>query len=292
MAPKFRVHAFRLAKLGKSGELSRLLQKISKTPLANRTRTVYGVNFRIENVSAPKGKRDYWLFDFGRFRDDHGPGKASPNAETSGFTFEEDESFSEETAGLYIPKTRHIILQYNHHGTRAGSVEQYLSSFDDNNDYLFELQPTLDPDTDKRYENRKSTKSITFSVDPRQVTANDRKGGASLSQLLGYADKSGGDTVRITVSTRSRKIGLASNVVDKTIAKLRSINENTPGTVKDLQARIAEGVDEKSVTLDLLEHKLTHVFEDVPVDKDLRMSRKNRYNALGRARNSWKNKLK
>ncbi len=69
----------------------------------------------------------YKLVDFVKFRDTHGPGKASRIHALSDIDFAPDEYFGEETAALYVPETRWFLVQYNHYGVRSSAMAAYFS---------------------------------------------------------------------------------------------------------------------------------------------------------------------
>jgi len=73
MKEKLKVHAFGVKVFDGSGDLEDLLTQIENDSLAARVRSVGYVDLRIEDVSKVGG---LWFFDFGKFREQHGPGKA------------------------------------------------------------------------------------------------------------------------------------------------------------------------------------------------------------------------
>jgi hypothetical protein len=67
--------------------------------------------------------------------------------------------------------------------------------------------------------------------------------------------------------------------------------ENPDGITK-LKVGILENLDSRMEVLDLIAQRLVHEFEDIRLGSDLRFPKSERYKALERAYNGWKNVLK
>lgn len=289
MKEKIKVHAFGVKHLEKSGELQDLLLQIDDDDLDKRVRSIGFSDIRIENV---KNENGLFYFDFGKFRDQHGPGKASIGKPTEGFDFQDGEVFCEETACLYIPKSKHLIVQYNHHGTRIGLIQSYLSSYDQNNIYTFEMLPKYDETIEAKFRNRAATKKIIFEIDPRFLNQNDSVAGTALTQALDLGMKSDGEKVELTISAGKSKNRYLSNFIDKTANILKKKSVENPDAITKLKVGVLENIDSRMEVLDLIAHRLVHEFSDMRIGKDLRFPRAERYKALTRAHNAWKNVLK
>ena len=288
MKEKMKVHAFGVKKSDNSGDLKDLLEHINGDSLEARIRKIGFNDIRIENI---KLEADLWYFDFGKFRDRHGPGKASKSIATKGFDFQDGEVFCEETACLYIPKSNHLIVQYNHHGTRVGLIQSYLSSYDENNSYSFEMLPKYDETVEQKFRNRVATKKITFQIDPRYLNQNDKDAGVALTQALDIGKKSDGEKVELTISAGSAKENRLSNGMEKALTYLKEKAHENPKGITKLRVGVLEDFDSKMEVLDLIEHRLVHEFSNIKLGKDLRFSREERYGALTRASKGWKNIL-
>lgn len=289
MKEKMKVHAFGVKKLDKSGDLEDLLLQINGDSLDKRVRNIGFNDIRIENI---KTDNSLWYFDFGKFRDQHGPGKASKATPTEGFDFQDGEVFCEETACLYIPKSNHLIVQYNHHGTRIGLIQSYLSSYDPNNNYTFEMLPKYDETVEGKFKNRAATKKIIFEIDPRFLNQKDKVSGTALTQALDIGMQSDGEKVELTISAGQSKKRYLSNFIDKTATVLKKKAGENPDGITKLKVGVLENLDSRMEVLDLIAHRLVHEFSDIKLGKDLRFPREERYKALTRASNGWKNILK
>ncbi len=286
---KMKVHVFYVKAHDKSGNFEDLLTQIIDDKLSLRVRSVGFTDMRIEDLKQENG---LWFIDFGKFRNQHGPGKASPQKPVEGFVFEENEVFCEETACLYIPDTGHLIVQYNHHGARVAKIQEYLNIYDSNNSYTFELLPKYDESTERKFKNRAATKRIEFEIDPRFLNESDKVAGTALAQALDLGQQSQGEKVTLSISAGLSKKNFLNSFIDKTAEILKKKAGANPDGVTKLRVGVLENLDGRIETLDLIAQRLVHEFSDIPLGRDLRFPRTERYKALERASNGWKNILK
>lgn len=289
MKEKLKVHVFSVKLHDNSGNLEDLLAQISGDPLTARVRTVGYSDMRIEDVTK---KGDLWLFDFGKFREQHGPGKASKATPVTGFSFNNGEVFCEETACLYIPKSGHLIVQYNHHGARVGKIQDYLNSYDPNAIYTFELVPKYDESIERKFRNRAATKKIIFEIDPRFLSQADKVAGTALTHALDLGKLSHGEKVELVISAGKPKKNHLSQFIEKTAEILKKKAGQNPDGITKLKVGVLESLDSRMEVLDLIAQRLVHEFGDIKVGPDLRFPQAERYKALNRAYNGWKNILK
>ncbi|WP_194865736.1 DUF6731 family protein [Alloalcanivorax profundimaris] len=288
MKETLKVHAFRVTLHEKSGNFEDLLNQIKDDPLQARVRTLGYSDIRIEDVREEDG---LWFFDFGKFREQHGPGKASKTTPVRGFPFSKGEVFCEETACLYVQKTGHLIVQYNHHGARVGKIQEYLNEYDPNNSYTMELVPKYDDTVERKFHSRAATKKIVFEIDPRFLSQEDRVAGTALTQALDLGKRSRGEKVELTISAGRPRNNHLSDFIDKTANALKTKAGQKPDGVTKLKVGVLENLDSRMEVLDLIAQRLVHQFDDIPVGADLRFPQVERYKALKRAYNAWKNVL-
>lgn len=289
MKEKMKVHAFGVKKHEKSGDIEDLLSHIQSDTLSARIRSVGFTDMRIEDIEEKNG---LWFFDFGKFRSQHGPGKASKSTPVQGFSFRKGEVFCEETACLYNPKSGHMIIQYNHHGARVGKIQEYLNAYDGNNSYTFELIPKYDETVERKFQNRAATKKIIFEIDPRFLNQSDKVSGTALTHALELGKQSHGEKVELTISAGKPKKNYLSQFIDKTADVLKHKAGENPDGITKLKVGVLENVDSRMEVLDLIAQRLVHEFNDIPLGADLRFPKSERYKALERAHNGWKNVLK
>lgn len=269
--------------------LAELLDNVLSAPLPDRIKLIGSKEIRIENIS--KSPDQYYLIDFVVFRNQHGPGRGSHSQPVQGFTFNDGESFCEQTACLYDPTKGYLTLQYNHHGVRSTAIQDYFSTYLDDPDFSFELLPKYDDDTMRRFNNKVSTKRVEFTVDTRFMTEADRKANVSLNKALSIGDESGGEKISIQISAGlGGKKSLKESALGL-IEKLRLKSIDDPDAVKKLKVGIQQNIDGKTELLDLIGHRLCQEFSNMLTGKDLRFPQQDRYDAVAKAYKGWKKLL-
>lgn len=247
------------------------------------------VELRAESIAQQDG---LWLMDFVRIRTSHGPGKVGRDSEVEGFEFEEEEGFGEETAALYDPTTGYILIQYNHFGVRAGAIADYFSAYDGTENNLYTFKPKYDEDVERRLLNHGITRKISFCLDVTRMSEQDRQRGRPLSEAIDYGRQNGADKIKVEISVQGeRNRSLAQGALDG-LAALRSILGQNPDAVTKLEVSGKENQDSVTEVLDLIAHRLSVEFNDLVLGADLRYPRDERWRALTRAKNGWRQVLR
>lgn len=282
---KLKVHAFRVIPVNRSIPFEDLLSEIQHDSLSDRVRSTGANRTRIETVEKIKG---LWYIDFGKFRASHGPGAAAEDSPVRGFEFSDNEVFCEETAMLYDPVKSFAIIQYNHFGARVGVIQEYFNVYSDADVNTYEFRPKYDEDAERRFDNRAATKSLRFKIDPRVISNNERAKNTGLAKALDIGDASNGTSVEVVVTVGREKNRYLSRWVDKTINVLRRKMDEEPDAVIDLEVGILPHLDSTIEKVDLIAHRLSHTYNDLPLGDDLRIPVEDRFNALRRSYRSWK----
>ena len=283
-----KIHAFKVEKSDCSIPFKEVLQKVeSEKSLKERIRLINQTELRAESIEQRNG---LWLIDFIRIRTDHGPGKVGRDSEVEGFKFGDEEGFGEETAALFDPDKEYILVQYNHSGVRAGSMADYFSAYDTDN--LYSFKPKYDEDVERRLINQGITRKIAFSLDITKMSEQDRLRGKSLSEAIEYGRINGADKIKVEISVQGdRGRGLIEKSLE-TIISLQKIVWQNPDAVTKLEVSGKENQDSITEVLDLIAHRLSVEINDIEVGPDLRYSKRDRWDALERARNGWSQVLK
>jgi hypothetical protein len=290
MASKFTVHAFGVKHHDDSQPLVDILKQIEKDGIAIRNRTIKGAPVRVEHIEFDT-RNNIWYLDFIKIRDTHGPAKGSKTKAVQGFNFVGDETFCEETALIYIPKTNHMLIQYNHYGVKYSVIEDYLSQYIEAVNNIYELTPKYDADVERQFEDRKFIKKLDMAIDPRHLSKEDRAKGTALVDAIDIGDKSEAAHISIAVKASRTKKGHLNPFIDKTVETLRRIQLLKPKAVSKIKASVV-GIDEKVAVLDLIAHRLTMSLGDIKPGKDKRWPRADRYRGLFRVMTGWKKVLK
>lgn len=292
---KFSVYAFFVAADDNAMPFSDLLAKVQQDSKPLRNHKVNGVYYRVEEIDQRNG---LWFIDLIKLREQQGPGKASLTVPISGFVFVGDEVFAEETAALYDPASRFIVMQYNHYGMRAGSMASYFSTYATawrvrHNLPLpgaYTFRAKFDDDVERRFQERKGIRKLIYKIAPRQFSETDRRAGRSVSEALDISAMARAETMEVTLS--ADRGNFLSRSVDEVVAWFRGKAEVEPDAIEALKVGILRGEDAKMEILDLLAPRLKQDFSDLPVGDDRRLDREERYARLERAFNGWRNLLK
>ncbi|MFC7433922.1 DUF6731 family protein [Hydrogenophaga bisanensis] len=285
-----KVHAYKVEFADGSQPLEEVLQQIeNEQSLRERIRLINQVELRVESITQLDG---LWLMDFVRIRTSHGPGKVGRDSEVEGFEFEEEEGFGEETAALYDPTTGYILIQYNHFGVRGGAIADYFSAYDGTENNLYTFKPKYDEDVERRLINHGITRKISFCLDVTRMSEQDRQRGRPLSEAIDYGRQNGADKIKVEISVHGeRNRSLAQGALDG-LAALRSILGQNPDAVTKLEVSGKENQDSVTEVLDLIAHRLSVEFNDLVLGADLRYPRDERWRALIRAKNGWRQMLR
>jgi hypothetical protein len=285
-----KVHAYKVEFTDGSQPLEEVLQQIeNEQSLRERIRLINQVELRAESITQQDG---LWLMDFVRIRTSHGPGKVGRDSEVEGFEFEEEEGFGEETAALYDPTTGYMLIQYNHFGVRAGAIADYFSAYDGTENNLYTFKPKYDEDVERRLLNHGITRKISFCLDVTRMSEQDRQRGRPLSEAIDYGRQNGADKIKVEISVQGeRNRSLAQGALDGLTA-LRSILGQNPDAVTKLEVSGKENQDSVTEVLDLIAHRLSVEFNDLVLGADLRYPRDERWRALTRAKNGWRQVLR
>lgn len=285
-----KVHAYKVEFTDGSQPLEEVLQQIeNEQSLRERIRLINQVELRAESITQQDG---LWLMDFVRIRTSHGPGKVGRDSEVEGFEFQEEEGFGEETAALYDPTTGYMLIQYNHFGVRAGAIADYFSAYDGTENNLYTFKPKYDEDVERRLLNHGITRKISFCLDVTRMSEQDRQRGRPLSEAIDYGRQNGADKIKVEISVQGeRNRSLAQGALDGLTA-LRSILGQNPDAVTKLEVSGKENQDSVTEVLDLIAHRLSVEFNDLVLGADLRYPRDERWRALTRAKNGWRQVLR
>jgi hypothetical protein len=286
MQKALKVHLFKVTPIDDSEPLEDVLQVIESTPIPNRLRLINFQEMRLEVLERPNAKRPYWLLDFGRIRRDNGPGRASKEKLTERFDLDDGDGFGELTAALYDAKHGWILIQFNAHGPRAGSVESYLSEFNQAATNVYSFDVRLKDDAQSRLQRKKLFTRLEMKVAPAQLSAAFRAQNVSLISALQSAQNTfGGDYVKLTVSlNRGGKEGLRLSQWLGALGRLVS----TEGHAVKALTVTGKDPDHKDDVINLLSEKLERKFTDLMLDAGLQYPRDERWRALERAYSGWK----
>lgn len=274
-----KVHAFKVENIGSDRPLQDVCDAIqSEALLAKRNRTISHETIRVDEI---RQQDKYWLLDFIKMRKSNGPGKVGNNTRSQGFSFGKNEAFSEHTAALFDPVSGYILIQYNHHGARAGVIADYFSQYQSNAGNQFLFHPKYQEDVERRLEKQTITTRVELTIDATQMTAQDRKHGTALSEAIDLAKDSGADKITVEISSKSG--GKLGSKAREWINSVLNLSKRNPDAVSKLRVSGKTGLDQKLEVLDLIADRLVFPFNDLKIGSDLRYPLDARWDALIRA---------
>lgn len=287
---RMKIQKFRVARHSRNvPKLGDLLTQIEGDAIANRTRTINGVKFRLDNVVLDQAT-GLWLLNFVRNRTGHGPGRFHATQSIQGFTFASGESFGEDTAALYDPTTRYMYIQYNHIGVRHSAMAAYLSMYS-GHEPGYRIAPKLEHDAERRFQNQDVTRRIEIGFDLTKMSAADRIQGNSLTEAAEIGQGYSADKLflTLTISKRDPRKSLRE-IKDDVLAvlpfagllKARAYGGDEPETTVTIgkkgnrKEKVAKAEFEP---IDLLE-ELIETEVSIGLGGDFRMPLQSRYDAL------------
>ncbi|MEA5446475.1 DUF6731 family protein [Gammaproteobacteria bacterium AB-CW1] len=261
-----------------------LLRRVDGWDLADRVILCHQTEVRLEEFIERDG---LLLMDFAKYRWTRGPGRGSHDRPTRPIRMDDDETFVEQTAALYDPRSQHYIVEYNHHGVRSARIGEYLSNVDDVPDNNYKLEPRFDPDAEQRLQNKPIRRKLQFRINTDLVPGRARN--SAVGRSIGNFDNFGGRVLEVTVGMghAARDAGLNDNMIQRTIDWLRSIRAEDDEAVSKIRVS-AKDPDDVVEVIDLIEPKLSQEFGDLEMDEGRRYPTEERWNALLRAHRGWR----
>lgn len=280
---KMHMHLFRVNVARGSDTLPDLLARISSTRVEDRSRSAFGTNYRAEIVD---DRGDAWVLNFVKFRDSHGPGKVSRRTPLEGFDLGTGDYFGEDSAALFFPQRRYMVLQYNHSGPRHSAIAEYLSAFRTDRTNTYSLDVKLDVNTERVFRRRRtSVRTFEVGIDMTGMTAADRGALTSLGEASTFAHNLNGNRLELVVSIGPGRRGQSLSDRAKDF-----LSDLLSGPQKDAvykaRAAIKRSDDSPTEVIDLIDQKLTST-QLVVVGPGLRLSLADRVNALRVASTRW-----
>ena len=284
----FKIHLYKLFTGRDSRNLVDVIRETVGIDLEDRTRRLPRQPYRLEDAVRPTRNAPFWLIDFAKLRFDGGPGKASKATPVESFELDGGFGFAEETAMLYHAETDYVVMQYNHYGPRAGSIEEYLSTVDLTQVNDFGLRLQLNPDAQARLDRKTIFTRLKIRVAPAKLSAAFRRNNMALvSSLEASSTLVAGDIVTVEVALERDGQHRSLNLGRHIRSLLRMANDEVEA-VDSLVITGKDGVEDRLDAVDLISERLEHVIKQLPLDGGLRYPRDARYAALIRAFNGWR----
>jgi hypothetical protein len=296
MASKMNINLFQVSREPNTADLIDLLDQVSTLQLEDRIRPMSFGQMRLDVIAQPGSAENaspYWLLDFTKLRFDHGPGRVGRTTEISGFDLSDDEGFGEETAALYDASHNCMLVQYNHHGVRAASIEAYLNAISHVPDGVsgYKLAIKLDPSAEIRLAQKNFITKIRYKIATGRLTEAHREAGLSLREALALSEEQRGGSIEVTISAPRRE-NLLTTSARSTIHALQQMvaadrqQDTRVVTQFEIEGRL--DVVDRADAINMLTPKLNVAVDGLLLGDDRRYTRRSRWDGLLRARRGWR----
>ena len=288
-----RIHAFRVMPLGQALPQNTLsmddvIDTILSRPLEDR---MLGIDSTLRIEAGQRNSSGSWFLDFTEIRQ-RGPGRCSPNSPISDFDLADNEGFGEETAAYFDGSSGFIIIQYNHRGAKARSIQTYFQGVVlqiARERHLaaqaqgFNFAVVLRPGALARFNDHRHIRAIELSVSVPMVRESDR-GVQSLSQVLETGAAVGATTLELKMTVgRERHGRLNIDAIRNIVTELLPLGGDS---VNSLSIKTGDG-DGPAEIIDLLNERLEQQVV-VPTGRNSRrLDRNARWHALEETFNAW-----
>lgn len=287
---RMKIQKFRVARHSRAiPKVETLLAQIQGDTIEDRTRTINGVKFRLDDVVEDQAT-GLWLLNFVRNRTGHGPAKFHATQSLQGFAFAAEESVGEDAAALYDPRTRFMYIQFNHIGVRHSAMATYLSIYS-GHEPGYRIAPKLEHDAERKFQNQDVTRRVEIGFDLTKMSAADRIQGNSLTEAAEIGQGYSADKLflTLTISKRDPRKSLKEIKDDVMqvlpfagLFKAKAYGGEEPETTVSVgkRGKRTEKVARPEFEpIDLLE-ELIETEVSIPLGADYRMPLQARYDAL------------
>lgn len=240
---------------------------------------------KIPAGSYPKLPQLYHL-DFAKKRE-VGPGKLGDAVPVSGIQMRKDEDFGEETAAIYVPSKKWLLILNNQAGIGPTRMAEYFNAVDPGSSrhFAYSVSPKLDPSVLQRLGGMKNLTSvdITATVDALDAT------NSQLGTAVAVATKpTKAERISITLGANSgrKKLNfLSSKPVIDLVGKLR-VKGDAVTVLRVTGEDPTTG--KKDQVINLLEHKIKRQYRaDELKVVDHRYTIQSRWDMLDKALLGW-----
>lgn len=221
------------------------IEAVIALPLEQRYREVNEKGRRLDDYERRDG---CFLLNFVTGRYD-GPGRASPQAAVAPIALAPNETFAYETAMLYAPAERMVLVESSVGGMGASAIAHYFKEFA-NPDTNYTLVPWLDKEAAARARNHQTIRKWKLRVAVGPVTEVDRASGLGSIKAFG-ADYGAGSIDLEIKAQRGRTLSLA-NLWNSITHIMGDDNENN---VTQLIVTGRENDDDPMEPIDLIKHQ-------------------------------------
>ena len=224
------------------------LKDYADKPLPERLIDHGSVRLRLEDYRSRNGLLE---LNFVSMRLGSAPVRVAEDRPVAEINLEEDEFFGEETACLYDPASRYLLIQYNHYGPRISGIRETLRYGENGIRHGYEFVPKLHPTSEARIRSLAlvSRVEVSFAI-PNLPQAGKR---LSVGESIDLAKAFGAQRLDIALGSRT---GLVIGPIHEWLVQLRRLGGHEDAAIHKLTVRASEEDDGPRETIDLLAERL------------------------------------
>ena len=286
---KLRCQFYAIEKYREPEALIDIFKRLKGLSFQDRTKDCNHSKIRVDDINFEEiNGSPCCLFSFSRLRDDNWPGVTSIDESSRDLELGDDELLSEETYGIYDVDHNRMVIQYNHIGTRASQIQQFIQQVTSPNSGTYHLIPIFSGDAIKKYQNSEIVTYLDVMLTDISNLDIAQFEGTSLTEVIKSSLNIGSRKLQLTFSANARlkKDKLKKSWTDKVINAIQRRGENDKVVVK-----IKDDIDSNVEILNLLEHRKEIVFNASSIEKTngKRYNKNSMYLILKDALKKWDN---
>ena len=269
-------------------KLSETLDEFEGLPLDKRWRD----DVRLEKVKKSNILSfPVYMLDFVKKRE-VGPGRMADATAIKDIQLDQGENFGEETAALYVPKKKWLLVLHNQAGMGPSRIASYCNALDPGNanrHFDYEAHPKLDAAVMKKLKEMKGISSISVTATMDALNAAELGSGTSFAEASRPAKPNRISFQLMANPPHKKGMSLDKPLMKKLIYGLLKVGED----VTKLQVTgESDEVGGKDLLIDLLHHKIKRKFsaDDLKIVAH-RYTVESRWEMLDRSFRGWHNSL-
>jgi hypothetical protein len=253
------------------------LAECATKPLPERLTDHGTVRLRLEDF---KRRNGLFELNFVSLRLGSAPVRVAEDRPAAEITINDDEYFGEETACLYDPATRYLVIQYNHYGPRISGIREALRYGENGVRHGYEFVPKLHPTSEARIRSLTliSRVEVSFAIPDLGNAGND----LSVGESIDLARAHGAQRLDFVLGSRT---GLVIGPINEWLVQLRRLGGHEDAAIRKLTVRASEDEDGPRETIDLLADRLCKDWPLPPTGR--RVPWETRMQVLRQAHQEW-----
>lgn len=263
-----------------------IIEQISQLSLddENRNCEIRGFPIRLQCTST---FNQLWEGELIKIRMNELPIKASLTGVLQPIILKDDEGLGEETAFLYDPKTKTLVIQSNKFGVSASVLSKFFQEKSRLDEEII-LLPILQGDVMERLGRMTSFQRLDISVSGINNISAIQSDNYGVSKAIDLANIFSAPVVNLTLSMGHYKGSLNLENVMQSVKKLLNLSQQNEGQIRKLQVSGDSEIDGKDI-LDLLLYRIQEEIEVEEINR--RVPYEVRQAAIRSAWNSRKNEI-